>query len=50
MEAIWDSLLFDNTVIESPEWHRGVLAERKKKIEQGEAEFISIKDLKAIKW
>ena len=47
MEAIWDSLLYDETNIESPEWHKNVLAERKSKIENGEAEFISIEKLKA---
>ena len=47
MEAIWDSLLYDESNIESPEWHRNILAERKSKIESGEAEFISIEKLKA---
>ena len=47
MEAIWDSLLYDESNIESPEWHKNVLAERKSKIENGEAEFISIEKLKA---
>lgn len=47
MEAIWDSLLYDGSEIDSPEWHNRVLAERKKKIKDGSAEFISIKDLKA---
>ncbi len=46
MEAIWDSLLHDETNIESPQWHKNVLAERKSKIENGEAEFVSIKKLK----
>ena len=47
MEAIWDSLLYDESNIESPEWHESVLSERKSKIENGEAEFISIEKLKA---
>lgn len=46
MEAIWDSLLFEDTKIKSPEWHNEVLAERRVKVGQGEAEFVSIKDLK----
>ncbi len=33
--------------IESPEWHQDILAKRKRKIENGKAEFISIKKLKA---
>lgn len=33
MEAIWDSLLYDNADIPSPEWHGNILAERKRKID-----------------
>lgn len=47
MEAIWDSLLYDESNIESPEWHENVLAQRKLKIENGEAKFISIEKLKS---
>ncbi|MBF0119229.1 MAG: addiction module protein [Desulfobacterales bacterium] len=47
MEAIWDSLLHNEVEIESPEWHQDILAERKKKIEKGKGEFISIQTLKA---
>jgi hypothetical protein len=47
MEALWDSLLGEEAEIESPEWHRGILEERKKKIETGEAEFISLEKLRA---
>ena len=47
MEAIWESLLYDETSIESPEWHESVRSERKSKIENGEAEFISINKLKS---
>jgi len=47
MEAIWDSLLYEESEIESPEWHKDILEERKRKIEDGKAEFISLKELKA---
>ena len=47
MEALWDSLLYEDTEIESPEWHRDVLDERIAKIESGKAKFISIERLKA---
>ncbi len=47
MEFIWDSLIYDDSKIDSPDWHKTILTERKKKIESGTAEFISIKDLKA---
>lgn len=47
MEALWDSLLDEESEIESPEWHREVLEERKRKIENAKAEFISLEELKA---
>jgi putative addiction module component (TIGR02574 family) len=47
MEALWDSLTDEESKIESPEWHRDILEERKKKIEKGEAEFISLDKLRA---
>ncbi len=47
MEAIWDSLIHEATEIESSEWHRDVLAARKKNIEEGKAEFVSIGELRA---
>ena len=46
MEALWDSLLHENGEIETPEWHEKVLKERKKRIANGSAEFISLSDLK----
>ncbi len=47
MEALWDSLLDEEAEIESPEWHRDILNQRKRKIETGEAEFISLERLRA---
>ena len=47
MEALWDSLLYEESEIESPEWHRDILEERKRKIENGKAEFISLEKLKS---
>jgi len=35
IEALWDSLLEEEAQIESPNWHRDVLEERKKRIEDG---------------
>ena len=46
MEAIWDSLLYDNADIPSPEWHGNILAERKIKIDEGSARFLSIEEVK----
>jgi len=47
MEALWDSLMDEKSEIESPQWHRDILEERKKKINNGNAEFISLEELKA---
>lgn len=46
METLWDSLLYENGEIETPGWHEKVLEERKKRIADGSAEFISLSDLK----
>ena len=47
MEAMRDSLIHDNSEIESPEWHEDILTSRKLAIEEGKAEFISIEELKS---
>ncbi len=47
MEALWDSLIDEESELESPEWHEDILKERKKKIENGQAEFISLEKLRA---
>ena len=47
MEAIWDSLVHESTKIEPPEWHKQILSVRREKIDNGNAEFISIEDLKS---
>jgi putative addiction module component (TIGR02574 family) len=49
MEALWDSFMEDDSKVESPEWHRGILEERKQKIENGKAEFVSLKELRTIR-
>ncbi len=47
MEALWDSLTHESTEIESPAWHGDILSERKEKIKNGSASFISLDELKA---
>ncbi len=37
MEAIWASLCVRSVDVESPAWHRNVLADRAKRLESGEA-------------
>jgi len=46
MEAVWDFLLYDESEIESPEWHGSIFSDRKRKIEEGRAEFVSIRALR----
>jgi hypothetical protein len=46
MEILWDSLLDDEIEISSPDWHREILRERLRAIEEGQAELVSISDLK----
>jgi putative addiction module component (TIGR02574 family) len=47
MEALWDSLLYENGQIESPKWHEKIIEKRKAKIKSGKAKFISLSELKA---
>lgn len=46
MEDLWDRLCVEDEEIQSPDWHSQILAKRQKKIEPGNAGFISIEDLK----
>jgi len=46
MEWLWASLSDKPEEIESPEWHRQVLAARKAKVDSGEAQFLSVEQLK----
>ena len=47
METLWDSFREEESKIESPEWHRDILEERKNKIETGDAEFNTLEELRA---
>jgi len=49
MEELWNSILYEGSEIETPEWHREIVKERKRKMENGKAEFISIDKLKAMR-
>jgi hypothetical protein len=46
MEWLWASLSRKPEDIESPEWHGEVLAARKAKADSGEAQFLSVAELK----
>jgi putative addiction module component (TIGR02574 family) len=47
MEALWDSLTREPSGIKSPDWHEEILSDRKEKIENGNAIFISLEELKS---
>jgi hypothetical protein len=47
MEALWDALIDEESEIESPGWHEDILEERKRKIEEGNAAFLSVEKLRA---
>jgi hypothetical protein len=47
MEDIWDSLIQDASDLESPSWHGDVLAQRRQNIQTGQAEYITINELKS---
>lgn len=46
MEWLWASLSNDSETIESPAWHGQVLAARRAKVDAGEAQFLTIDQLK----
>ena len=46
MELLWDDLSHTSEAIKTPDWHKDVLDERRKKIASGEAKFISLHELK----
>ena len=47
METLWDSMLYEDGEIETPEWHERILEQRKKIMANGKAKFISISELKS---
>jgi len=49
MEQLWESLMHNQENLESPSWHHDLLEERRKRIEAGEARFLSLDDLKKLK-
>ena len=47
MEALWDALTHDASEPVSPAWHEEILANRRAKIEAGNATYIDLDTLKA---
>jgi hypothetical protein len=46
MEQLWDAICHADQEPASPAWHRDILDERRKMIENGEAKLISLATLK----
>jgi len=46
MEQLWDALCRESPEIPSPDWHGDVLSTRKTPAERGEAEFLTLDQLR----
>ena len=46
MEQLWDALCHEEPEIASPAWHEGILDERKKRIDSGDAKFFTLDQVK----
>jgi putative addiction module component (TIGR02574 family) len=46
MEAIWESFSYERREIDSPDWHRDILENRKEKLNSPNTEFVTIETLK----
>ncbi len=47
IEQIWASLKHEGDALVSPSWHENVLAERRKKIDSGEARYLTLDQLRS---
>ena len=47
MDQIWDSLNRSGDEIPSPDWHQDVLADRKARVQSGEAKFLTLAELRS---
>jgi putative addiction module component (TIGR02574 family) len=47
IESLWDSLLVDQVEMHSPQWHEAILDERRRKIQDGTAKFLTMDELRA---
>ena len=46
MEILWDELCHRGQNLESPEWHKSLLEKRKARIAEGNADYLTVNDLK----
>jgi len=49
MEALWDSLSTNDKELETPLWHKEILEQRAKKLEQGNVKTYTLDELKALR-
>ncbi len=47
MDQLWDSLTRDGDEIPSPGWHQELLADRKARVQRGEAKFLTLDQLRS---
>jgi len=47
LEAIWDNLCRETGDVQSPDWHREVLEERRRRLESGQSTISTWTDAKA---
>lgn len=47
MEQLWEALSRSPSDVPSPSWHGDVLADRKARVERGEAAFLTLEQLRA---
>ena len=47
MDQLWDSLTRDGDEIPSPNWQQDVLADRKARVQRGEAKFLTLDQLRS---
>lgn len=47
MELLWDAICHESSEPRSPNWHKDVLSQRRKRIESGEAKFYSLDEVKS---
>ncbi len=47
MEAIWDDISKVNDSVAVPQWHKDILDQREKAVENGQARFIDWEEAKA---
>lgn len=48
MEAIWDDLLRSPEDVPTPAWHKDILEERERDIQEGRAKFIPLEEFRRI--